>query len=151
MYYIFILAFFLDKIHFSCHGFFDNQKPILSGLVLGDNSILTLNDIYNLRLNVDLVTLSACETGINEHRAGDELIGLTRGFLYAGTPTVLVSLWKVEFESTMLLMKKFYNHLLYNKMTKVEALQNAQLEIMDSYGYNHPYYWAPFILIGDWK
>jgi tetratricopeptide (TPR) repeat protein len=140
-----------DIIHFSCHGLFDHLQPISSGLVLSNDKILSVNDIFGLRLNANLVTLSACETGISDQKPGDELIGLTRGFIYAGTPSVVVSLWSVEAKSTLQLMNRFYTYLINDKMTKVEALQKAQLEIMEMDEYEHPYFWAPFILIGDWK
>jgi tetratricopeptide (TPR) repeat protein len=140
-----------DIIHFSCHGRFNHLQPISSGLVLSNDKLLSVNDIFNLKLNANLVTLSACVTGISDQRPGDELIGLTRGFIYAGTPSVVVSLWSVEAESTLQLMKKFYTYLINDKMTKVEALQKAQLEIMEKDKYKHPYYWAPFILVGDRK
>jgi len=99
-----------DIIHFSCHGFFDSYLPMKSGLQLADG-VLTVEDIYQLNLNASLVTLSACQTGLSEHKPGDDLIGLTRSLLYAGTPSVLVSLWSVPATSTFELMERFYVHL----------------------------------------
>lgn len=99
------------------------------------------------------MTLSACQTGINEQKPGDDLVGLTRSFIYAGTPSVVVSLWSVYADSTIELMERFYTYLKEGK-TKVEALQKAQLNIMNHPGHpewRHPYYWGPFILVGDWK
>lgn len=140
-----------DVIHFSCHGYFDNAEPLSSGVELYDG-VLSAREIFNMRLNTELVTLSACETGLNEIRPGDELIGLTRAFLYAGAPSVMVSLWSVDAGSTQELMLEFYK-LLKNGSDKATALQEAQKKIMMQEGgkYSHPYYWAPFVLIGDWK
>lgn len=90
------------------------------------------------------------ETGINERSPGDELIGLTRAFLYAGAPSVVVSLWSVDAQSTHDLMLEFYRHL-KNGVDKATALQKAQIKIMEKKEYSHPYYWAPFALVGDWK
>jgi len=136
-----------DIIHFSCHGSFNNKEPLLSGIKLYDG-ILTAKEIFNFNLNSELVTLSACETGLNKRRPGDELIGLTRAFLYAGSPSLVVSLWKVHASSTQELMKLFYT-LLKEGKDKATALQQAQIKI--SKEYPHPYYWAPFILVGDWE
>ncbi len=138
-----------DVLHFSCHGYFDDIDPLSSGVKLCDG-VLTAREIFNLRLNTELVTLSACQTGINERRPGDELIGLTRAFLYAGTPSVIVSLWSVDSLSTKELMIEFYK-LLTNGKDKADALQEAQKIIMEKKEYSHPYYWAPFVLIGDWE
>lgn len=96
-----------DIIHFSCHGYFNIIEPLLSGVLLHDG-ILTAKEIFNLRLNAELVTLSACQTGLNERTSGDELLGLTRAFLYAGAPSVIVSLWSVDARSTHKLMLEFY-------------------------------------------
>lgn len=139
-----------DIIHFSCHGFFHPQIPVKSGLVLAKNEILTVEDIFQLELDTNLVTLSACQTGINEQKPGDDLVGLTRSFIYAGTPSIVVSLWSVSAGCTIELMEKFYSYLKGGK-TKVESLQRAQLDIMKNPKYSHPYFWAPFILVGDWK
>ena len=110
-----------------------------------DGEILTAREVFNLKLNAELVTLGACQTGINERSRGDELIGLTRAFLYAGAPSVVVSLWSVDAQSTQELMVDFYTRL-KNGADKATALQEAQKKIMEDYP--HPYYWAPFILIG---
>jgi CHAT domain-containing protein len=98
---------------------------------------------------MELVTLSACQTGINETKPGDELIGLTRALIYAGTSSVIVSLWSVYDPSTRELMVEFYKQLKEGK-DKATALQQAQIKIMSKGEYSHPYYWAPFIL-GDWE
>jgi CHAT domain-containing protein len=97
-----------------------------------------------------LVTLSACQTGINETKPGDELIGLTRALIYAGTSSVMVSLWSVDAASTKELMLHFYK-LVKSGKDRATALQQAQINIMSKEEYSHPYYWAPFILVGDWQ
>lgn len=115
--------------------------------------ILTAREIFNLKINAQLVTLSACQTGVNENKPGDELIGLTRAFLYAGAASVLVTLWSVNALSTEVLMKKFYTEL-KNGRDKATALQVAQIALMEDKDYpewKHPYYWAPFVLVGDWE
>ena len=138
-----------DVIHFSCHGYFDNADPLSSGVKLYDD-VLTAREIFDMRLDTELVTLSACQTGLNERSPGDELVGLTRAFLYAGSPSVIVSLWSVDARSTQELMLEFYK-LLKNGSDKATALQEAQKRIMENEKYSHPYYWAPFILVGDWE
>jgi CHAT domain-containing protein len=137
-----------DIIHLSCHGSFDELDPLSSGVQLHGKEVLTAREIFNMKIDSELVTLSACQTGLNERKPGDELIGLTRAFLYAGAPSVVVSLWSVNAFSTLELMLKFYE-LLKSGKEKVVALQEAQKEI--SKVYKHPYYWAPFILVGDWQ
>ena len=139
-----------DIIHFSCHGYFDDVDPLSSGVELYAHEILSAREIFGMKLNSELVTLSACQTGLNQRRPGDELIGLTRALIYAGAPSVIVSLWSVDARSTQELMLEFYK-LLKNGIDKATALQEAQKKIMDKKEYSHPYYWAPFVLIGDWK
>jgi len=136
-----------DILHFACHGIFNHKNPLYSGIKLFDE-LLTVNYILNnLNLNAELVTLSACETGINKIYKGDELVGLTRAFLYVGASSVIVSLWKVFDRPTKDLMRIFYENLKKGKH-KVESLQIAQIEIMRK----KPdfYHWAPFVLIGKW-
>jgi CHAT domain-containing protein len=96
------------------------------------------------------VTLSTSQSGINRTKAGDELLSLTRAFVYAGTPSVIVSLWSVYDPSTKELVLEFYR-LLKDGKDKATALQQAQIKIMEKEEYSHPYFWAPFILIGDWE
>ena len=139
-----------DIIHLSCHGYFDNLDPLSSGVLLHNEEILTAREIFNMKINAELITLSACQTGLNKRKPGDELIGLTRAFLYAGTPSVVVSLWSVDAKSTQELMLEFYK-LLKKGRDKATALQEAQKKIMQKEEYSHPYYWAPFILVGDWE
>jgi len=136
-----------DVIHLSCHGYFDNLEPLSSGVELYDE-VITAREIFSMRLNSELVTLSACQTGLNQRSLGDELIGLTRAFLYAGISSVVVSLWSVDARSTHELVLEFYK-LLKNGADKATALQKAQKKIMGKEGYSHPYYWAAFVLVGD--
>jgi CHAT domain-containing protein len=132
------------KIHIAAHGIFRADNPMFSSLRLGD-SWLNLFDIFNLQLGAELTTLSACETGMSAVWEGDELLGLARGFLYAGTPSLVVSLWTVNDRSTAQLMRRFYEGL-QKGLSKPRALQEAVVEVKA--GFPHPYYWAPFILMG---
>lgn len=131
-------------LHLASHGMFRRDNPMFSTLKLS-NRWLTLYDIFNLNLKADLVTLSACETGMNEVFPGDELFGLIRGFLYAGAPSLIVSLWVVHDRSTAELMRQLYANLRQG-ISKRAALRQAQLAVKETF--EHPYYWAPFILIG---
>ena len=117
---------------------------MFSSLKLGD-TWLNLFDIFNLQLGSELTVLSACETGMSAVWEGDELLGLARGFLYAGTPSLLVSLWTVNDRSTAKLMRRFYEGLNRN-LSKSRALQEAVLAVKAELP--HPYYWAPFVLMG---
>jgi CHAT domain-containing protein len=134
-----------DIIHFSCHGFFDEKTPMNSGIELYDNNVLTAKEIFGIKLDAELLTLAACETAIGQRSLGDELIGLTRSFLYAGTASVVASLWPVDPVVTKELMQRFYQNL-KEGIDKSIALQKAQKEIMQKYP--HTALWAPFILIG---
>lgn len=136
-----------DILHFACHGIFNHKNPLYSGIKLFDELLTVSYILNNLNLNAELVTLSACETGINKIYKGDELVGLTRAFLYVGASSVIVSLWKVLDRPTKELMKIFYENLKKGK-NKVGSLQIAQIEIMRK----KPdfYHWAPFVLIGKW-
>ena len=143
-----------DIVHFSAHGEFAPGDPERSGLVLHkqseslDPEHLTLSDVYNMQLDSYLVTLGACSSGIGDYASGDEVIGLTRGFLYAGTPSVLASLWPVPNEPTVALMERFYAHLLRDHLDKADALRYAQLEVREQLP--TPVQWAGFTLTGDW-
>jgi CHAT domain-containing protein len=145
-----------NYLHFATHGSIDEEKPDLSSLVLakGANSsedgYLQASEIFNLKLNADLVVLSACQTGLGKLVRGEGMVGLTRSFMYAGTPSVLASLWSVSDLSTASLMEQFYRNLIKNKLSKTEALRKAQLTLMSDEKYAHPFYWAPFVLFGDW-
>ncbi|RMG50783.1 MAG: CHAT domain-containing protein [Acidobacteria bacterium] len=131
-------------LHLATHGVFRRDNPMFSALKLAD-SWLSFYDIFNLTVNADLVTLSACETGMNEIFPGDELFGLMRGFLYAGAPSLVVSLWIVNDCSTAEFMRCFYSNL-SDGLPKRTALRRAQQDVRQRYP--HPYYWAPFILMG---
>jgi CHAT domain-containing protein/predicted negative regulator of RcsB-dependent stress response len=131
-------------LHIATHGRFRRDNPMFSAIELGD-SRLTLFDLYQLRLGCELVTLSGCGTGLGTIESGDELIGLTRGLLHAGAHSALVTLWDVHDRSTAELMIRFYEQLLAN-ISPADALRLAMLELLDQYP--HPYYWAPFILVG---
>ncbi|KKG07023.1 tetratricopeptide repeat protein [Methanosarcina mazei] len=141
-----------NVIHASCHGGFDLEDPFNSGLILKDG-ILTAREIFQMNIKTNLLVLSACQTGLNSQKSGDDLVGLTRAFLYAGARSLIVSLWSVESRSTYEYMKNFYKEL--NQISnKAEALQQIQVDFINGkYGdvYSHPYFWAPFIMIGDWK
>jgi CHAT domain-containing protein len=144
-----------DTIHFACHGEFNDRQPMQSGLLLTKDSqndgYLQVHEIFGLDLkNANLVVLSACETALSKIYGGDDLVGLSRGFIYAGTPSIVASLWEVEDRSTSILMRAFYENLYKENMNKAQALRQAQLMVKSMAEYHHPYYWAPFILIGDW-
>lgn len=132
-------------IHIASHGQFRRDNPAFSGIRLGD-SFLSLHDLYRLRMPVDQVTLSGCSTGVNGIGAGDELIGLTRGFLFAGARSLLLTLWDINDKTTAQFMKTFYQHY-FRYSNRALALREAMLEIREEYP--HPYYWAPFVLVGD--
>jgi len=146
-------------VHFATHGIIDNDHPELSGVVLSlfnekgepQDGFLRLHDIYNLKLPVDLVVLSACSTGLGREIVGEGLIGLVRGFMYAGSRRVLASLWKVDDEATGELMTRFYRNMFDGRLTPPAALQAAQLELSRSKRWAHPFYWAGFVLQGEWK
>jgi CHAT domain-containing protein len=131
-------------IHIATHGTFRQDNPMFSGIGLGDG-YLSLYDLYQLKLEAELVTLSGCATGLNVVTAGDELLGLIRGLLYAGARSLLLSLWNVHDQSTAEFMDSFYRRLQTGVAT-ANALSGAMHELRDHYP--HPYYWAPFILIG---
>ncbi len=136
----------VDVLHLACHAQFRSDNPLFSGLKLSDGWF-TARDAYGLRLNCGLVTLSACETGINAVAPGDELLGLTRGFLSAGSPTVMMSLWTIDDEATAELMTKFYEELAQTK-SPAAALRTAQMTLLQQSP--HPFFWSPFIVVGRW-
>jgi CHAT domain-containing protein len=135
-----------DVLHLACHGQFRPDNPLFSSLQLADGW-LTVRDAYSLELNCGLVALSACETGANTVAPGDELIGLARGFFAAGAPSLLVSLWTVDDESTAALMTSFYTRLRAGDRPAA-ALRHAQCELLSDHP--HPFFWSPFVLIGRW-
>ncbi|MEN8905284.1 MAG: CHAT domain-containing protein [Clostridiales bacterium] len=135
-------------LHFSCHGYFNKEFPLNSGICLF-NGILTANDFLSLRLNADLVVFSACQSGENLIIEGDELVGLTRAILYSGVSSVLVSMWKINPKSTYIFMMKFYNEIRKGE-NKSKALLLARKAVADVDYYSHPYFWGAFKLIGNW-
>ncbi|MEG4584098.1 CHAT domain-containing protein [Microcoleus sp. MOSTC5] len=146
-------------IHVATHGFANSAHPELSGIVLslvdekGNplNGFLRLTDIFNLKLAADLVVLSACQTGMGQNIQGEGLVGLTRGFMYAGAQRVVVSLWTVDDEGTATLMSSFYQGMLQKGLTPAAALRAAQLEMWKQEEWRSPYYWAAFNLQGEWR
>ncbi len=146
-------------IHFATHGFANSENPELSGIVMSlldekgalQNGYLRLHDIFNLDLNAELVVLSACQTGLGKEIKGEGLVGLTRGFMYAGAPRVVVSLWSVNDEATSELMVRFYKKMLQDKLAPAAALRAAQIELLQQTEWKSPYYWAAFELQGEWK
>jgi CHAT domain-containing protein len=131
-------------IHIATHGHFRRDNPMFSGIKLGD-SYLSLYDLYQLKLPAELVALSGCSTGLHVVAAGDELLGLARGLLHAGAETSMLTLWDVQDQSTAQLMKSFYTNLARGN-SKALALQQAMQQLKSELP--HPYYWAPFILVG---
>ncbi|MFZ0922197.1 MAG: CHAT domain-containing protein, partial [Candidatus Acidiferrales bacterium] len=131
-------------IHIATHGTFRQDNPMFSGIRLGD-AYLSLYDLYQLKLEAELVTLSGCATGLNVVTAGDELLGLIRGLLYAGAQSLLLTLWNVHDRSTAEFMGCFYERF-QGGADKAVALRGAMQDLRERYP--HPYYWAPFILIG---
>lgn len=147
-------------LHFACHGLLDERSPLNSGLALAipdqldegrDNGILQAWEIFDrVRIDADLVTLSACDSGLGREAGGEGLMGLTRAFLYAGAHSVLASLWSVADDSTAVLMQRFYGFLREGK-SKDEALRLAQVSLIHEAGRSHPGAWAAFQLTGDWR
>jgi len=145
-------------VHFATHSLLNNANPELSGVVLSlvdragrpQNGFLRLYDIYNLRLNAGLVVLSACQTALGEEIKGEGLVGLTRGFLYAGAPRVVATLWKVDDRATSEAMKRFYEGVLARGQRPAAALRDAQVAMWKAKGWGAPYYWAAFTLQGEW-
>jgi CHAT domain-containing protein/tetratricopeptide (TPR) repeat protein len=146
-------------VHFATHGFLNNAHPELSGLVFTlvdqrgapQNGFLTLQEIYNLQLPVDLVVLSACSTGLGEDIRGEGLISLTRGFMYAGASRVMASLWNVSDRATADLMAEFYQAMEQRGMSPAAALRAAQIKMSRSSRWHSPYYWAAFEIQGEWR
>jgi CHAT domain-containing protein len=146
-------------IHFATHGIINSERPELSGIVLSlfdsegrsQNGFLRLYDIYNLHLPADLVVLSACSTGLGKDVRGEGLIGLTRGFMYAGASGVIASLWKVDDDATAELMRHFYEAMFNEGMAPAAALRHAQLELAQSERWQSPYYWAGFVIQGQYN
>jgi CHAT domain-containing protein/Tfp pilus assembly protein PilF len=146
-------------LHFATHGLLDTARPEFSGLVFSlfdkngkpQEGFLRLNQIYNLDLNSELVVLSACQTALGKDVRGEGLIGLTRGFMYAGAERVVASLWKVDDAATAEFMRRFYQNLLQKKLAPASALRAAQNEMRQIPRFRAPYYWAGFTMQGEWK
>ncbi len=146
-------------VHFATHGLIDAEQPELSGLILSlvdergqpQDGLLRLPDIFNMTLKADLVVLSACQTALGKEIRGEGLVGLTRGFMYAGAPRVVASLWQVSDVATAELMKKFYAGMLQRRLPAAAALRAAQRELARDPRWSSPYFWAGFVLQGDWR
>jgi CHAT domain-containing protein/Tfp pilus assembly protein PilF len=146
-------------LHFATHGLLDPKHPENSGILLATvddqgkklKGFINLQDVYSLRAPVDLVVLSACRTGLGREIRGEGLVGLTRGFMYAGATTVVASLWKVDDAATAELMKRFYSEILLNHKTPDEALRIAQNSIRQIPEWSAPHYWAGFTLQGEYR
>ncbi len=146
-------------VHFATHGIFNNAHPELSGIILSlyneqgqpRAGFLRLREIYNLNLPVELVVLSACDTALGREVEGEGLIGLTRGFMYAGAAGVMASLWKVDEDATAELMKYFYEGVLKEGLAPAGALRKAQIKMWQSKRRRSPYFWAAFVLHGEYR
>ena len=146
-------------VHFATHGYLDTTRAGLSAIVLSmvdeqgqpQDGFLRAHDIYNLKLPAELVVLSACETGLGKDVTGEGLEGLTRGFMYAGARRVIVSLWNVNDKATAALMQRLYTGMLRANKTPAAALRAAQVEMLRLRPWQSPYYWAAFVVQGDWK
>ena len=146
-------------VHFATHGVFNGDDPALSGLILSmfdkrgqpQDGFLRLHDIYDLRLPVDLVVLSACNTALGKPVKGEGLVGIVRGFMYAGASRVVASLWKVDDDATGALMANFYQEMLRNNRSPAAALRQAQLAMWRQEKWRPPFYWAAFALQGEWR
>jgi len=146
-------------IHIATHGLLDTERPGLSALVFSmvdaegkpQDGFLRANDIYNLKLPAELVVLSACQTGLGKDIKGEGLVGLTRGFMYAGAARVVVSLWNVNDKATAELMTKFYEKMLKQGQAPAAALRAAQVEMWRQKQWQSPYYWAAFTMQGEWR
>lgn len=146
-------------VHFATHAWVDSDDPELSGILLStkdargraQQGFLSLFDIYQLRLPIDLVVLSGCRTALGPQLRGEGVMGLTRGFMFAGAPRMVVSLWDVDDRATAELMKRFYVRLLHGRESPAAALRGAQIEMSSRPRWSAPYYWAGFVLQGDWR
>jgi CHAT domain-containing protein len=146
-------------LHFATHGLLNTERPQFTGVVLslvgnreGADGFLRTDEVFNLKLGSPLVMLSACETGLGKEKRGEGVIGLTRAFMYAGAPAVGVSLWSVADKSTADLMADFYKNLLTGTgQQPTAALRSARLNMIAGKKYSAPFYWAPFVLVGDWR
>ncbi|HSS22287.1 MAG TPA: CHAT domain-containing tetratricopeptide repeat protein [Pyrinomonadaceae bacterium] len=148
-------------VHIATHGLLNAERPQFTGVVLSlignksEDGFLRTDEVFNLHLGAPLVMLSACETGLGKEKRGEGVMGLTRAFMYAGAPTVGVSLWSVADKSTADLMTDFYKRFLGTATVKgvapSTAMRDAQLSLITGKKYSAPFYWAPFVLVGDWR
>ncbi len=139
-------------LHFATHFLIDDRQPLYSRIVLAADDVLQTYEIFDAELNAELAVLSACNTGLGKLEKGEGLIGISRAFLYAGVPSLVVSLWSVDDDATARIMELFYEHL-RSGASKKQALRQAKLDYLsDARGdEKDPFYWAPFILSGDWR
>ena len=146
-------------IHLATHAVLDTQRPSLSGVVLSlvdergrpQPGYLRAIDIYGMDLSAELVTLSACQTAIGREFKGEGMVGLSRAFMQAGTKRVVASLWKVDDYATAELMTHFYKEMFINGKRPAAALQSAQIHVSEQKRWQAPYYWAGFVLQGEWR
>jgi CHAT domain-containing protein len=146
-------------VHFATHGLINNQHPDLSGIVLSlvdeqgraQNGFLRLYDIYNLKLNADLVVLSACQSALGKDIKGEGLVGLTRGFMYAGAPRVVATLWRIDDRASADMMRRFYEAMLKDGLRPAAALRAAQISMLRDRRWHAAHFWAPFTLQGEWR
>jgi CHAT domain-containing protein len=146
-------------VHFATHGYIDSERPALSAIVLSlvnergepQEGLLKTQEIYNLNLSAELVVLSACQTGLGKEIKGEGLVGLTRGFMYAGAARIIVSLWNVSDKGTADLMSRLYKGMLREGLRPTAALRAAQLELRGQKQWRSPYYWAGFVQQGEWR
>jgi CHAT domain-containing protein len=146
-------------VHFATHGFLNSVHPELSGIVLSlfdeegnpQDGFMRAHEVFKLKLGAELVVLSACQTGLGKEVKGEGLVGLTRGFMYAGAPRVVVSLWNVSDEATAELMTRFYRGMLRKGLAPAAALRSAQVSLMKERKWSAPFYWAAFTLQGEWR
>jgi CHAT domain-containing protein len=146
-------------VHFATHGFLDTEHPELSGIVLTmvdqkgakKNGVMLLHDIYNLDLSAELTVLSACQTALGKDVKGEGLVGLTHSFISAGSKSVVASLWKVDDRATTVMMADFYNSMLQQGLPTGAALRAAKLKMMHGNRWNSPYFWAGFVLQGEYR
>jgi CHAT domain-containing protein len=144
------------QLHFATHGLLNDHAPLMSSVVLAqppsgsEDGFLTAREIFELKLSAELVVLSACHTAGGEKRAGEGVVGLTWALFVAGAATQVLSQWAVADASTAVLMRAFYGKLTAGE-GKGAALRDAALGLQEDEKHGHPYYWAPFILVGDWR
>jgi CHAT domain-containing protein len=146
-------------VHFATHGYLDSARADFSAIVLSlvdeagktQDGFLRVLDIYNLKLPAELVVLSACETGLGKDVKGEGLVGLTQGFMYAGARRVVVSLWNVNDKATALLMERVYEGIFKAHKTPAASLRDAQIQLLRVKQWQSPYYWAAFVMQGEWK